>query len=49
MLKPSVSFVMKMLKNGFKKDKYERLIIHSVQGFQYLNIRFRKFLLAVES
>jgi len=41
---PSVSFVMQMLKNGLKNDKYENLILHSDQGFQYQNIRFRKFL-----
>ncbi len=37
---PSVSFVIEMLENGLKKDKYENLIIHSDQGFQYQNIRF---------
>lgn len=41
---PSVSFVMEMLKKGLLKKKYANLIIHSDQGFQYQNVRFRKFL-----
>jgi len=41
---PSVSFVMDMLKSGFKRSVYENLIIHSDQGFQYQNSRFINFL-----
>ncbi len=41
---PSVSFVIEMLEKSLLKEKYENLIIHSDQGFQYQNIRYRNWL-----
>ena len=41
---PTVSFVMEMMEEGLKKGKYKDLIVHTDQGFQYQNARFRTFL-----
>lgn len=41
---PSVSFVIEMLENGLSDEKYQDLIIHTDQGFQYQNAKYRTWL-----
>lgn len=41
---PSVQFVIEMLEKGLQKDKYDNLVIHSDQGFQYQNKKYQNFL-----
>ena len=41
---PTVSFVIEMLENALKEDTYNNLTIHTDQGFQYQNIRYRTWL-----
>jgi len=41
---PTVEFVMEMMRNGLKEENYKSLTIHTDQGFQCQNARFRSFL-----
>lgn len=41
---PSVSLVVEMLEKSLDSNKYSNLILHSDQGFQYQNIRYRSWL-----
>lgn len=41
---PTVEFVMEMMRNGLNREDYNNLIVHTDQGFQYQNIKFRTFL-----
>ena len=41
---PTVSFVMEMLEKGLPNKNYEGLTIHTDQGFQYQNIKYRNWL-----
>lgn len=41
---PTVAFVIEMLEKGLTETRYDNLIIHSDQGFQYQNIRYRNWL-----
>lgn len=43
-LSPTVAFVIEMLEKSLPEERYEGLLIHSDQGFQYQNMKYQTWL-----